>query len=134
MEENQLSLREWTGCGAYFVQPNKNPIDNWGKGCPGWHWLRWLLGQIFKIGVIGSELVREGLKSCQRLGHKIVVVVGHPDYYPRFGFVPAREKGLEVLFPVPDEAFMVFEFEGGDLDNIKGMIKYLPAFDIVEPN
>ncbi len=51
---------------------------------------------------IGSELVREGLKSCKRLGHKIVVVVGHPDYYPRFGFVPARKKGLEAPFPVPD--------------------------------
>ena len=41
---------------------------------------------------IGSRLGREGLERCHTLGHKIVVVVGHPHYYPRFGFVPARKK------------------------------------------
>ena len=56
---------------------------------------------------IGSELVRRGLDACHRLQHGIVIVVGHPHYYPRFGFTPARPHGLEAPFPVPDDAFMV---------------------------
>src|SRR5687768_10718155 len=35
---------------------------------------------------VGSQLVREGLKECQRIGCDVVVVVGHPEFYPRFGF------------------------------------------------
>src|SRR4030042_5939798 len=52
---------------------------------------------------IGSALVRQGLEICRGLGPAVVVVVGHPDYYPRFGFTSARAKGLEAFFPVPDE-------------------------------
>ena len=78
---------------------------------------------------IGSELVRHGLRQCQALGHKLVVVVGHPNYYPRFGFTSARANGLEAPFPVPDEAFMVLELVPGALNGIRGMITYPPAFD-----
>ena len=78
---------------------------------------------------IGSELVRHGLKECQRLGHNVVVVIGHPGYYPRFGFSSARAKGLEVPFEVPDEAFMVLELVPGALDGIGGMVRYPQAFD-----
>ena len=42
---------------------------------------------------VGSELVRRGLERCRRLGHSIVIVLGHPNYYPRFGFSPAGAKG-----------------------------------------
>lgn len=83
----------------------------------------------FQSQGIGSELVREGLNRCQKLGHKIVVVVGHPGYYPRFGFVSAREKGLETPFPVPDEAFMVKELIPDALKGIKGIVKYPSEFD-----
>jgi putative acetyltransferase len=78
---------------------------------------------------VGSELVGEGLARCRRLGHKIVVVIGHPDYYPRFGFIPARPKGLEVAFPVPDKAFMVHELAPQALKGIEGTVKYPPEFD-----
>lgn len=50
---------------------------------------------------IGSALIREGLGRCRRLGHEIVVVLGHPSYYPRFGFTPARAKGLHPPLPSP---------------------------------
>lgn len=80
---------------------------------------------------IGSELVRQGLRESKRLGHDIVVVVGHPGYYPRFGFTPARAKGLEAPFSVPDEAFMVLELSPGALKGKKGTLKYPPAFDEV---
>jgi putative acetyltransferase len=78
---------------------------------------------------IGSKLVREGLEQCRKLGHEIVIVVGHPNYYPRFGFASARAKRLEAPFPVPDEAFMVKELEGGVLVGTVGMVEYPPEFD-----
>lgn len=80
---------------------------------------------------IGSQLVRQSLQDCRNLGHKIVIVVGHPDYYARFGFSPARAVGLEVSFPVPDEAFMVLELMPGALEGVKGTVKYPPAFSEV---
>ncbi len=77
---------------------------------------------------IGSKLVGHGLDCCRSLGHKIVVVVGHPKYYPRFGFASARAKGLEAPFPVPDEAFMVSELVPGTLDSVSGMVVYPAPF------
>jgi putative acetyltransferase len=71
------------------------------------------------------------LEHCRRLGYEVVVVVGHPDYYPRFGFSSARAKGLEVPFPVPDEAFMVLELSQGALDSISGMVLYPAPFSDV---
>ena len=78
---------------------------------------------------IGDELVRQGLKECERFGHEVVVLIGHPEYYPRFGFSSARAKGLEAPFEVPDEAFMVLEIKEGALEGVSGTIKYPPAFD-----
>jgi len=77
---------------------------------------------------IGSQLVREGLKECQRLGHGIVVVLGHANYYPRFGFTPASLKGLRSEYDVPDEAFMVTELVPGALEGRRGLVKYHPEF------
>jgi len=80
---------------------------------------------------IGSELVKYGLGECRKLGHKIVVVVGHPDYYPRFGFVKAGEKGLKLPFEAPDEVFMALELVPGALDGVNGLIDYPPEFHAV---
>jgi putative acetyltransferase len=77
---------------------------------------------------IGSKLVRQGLERCRNQGHKIVVVVGHPQYYPRFGFSSARAKGLEAPFPVPDEVFMVLELGPGALHGSTGMVTYPQEF------
>ena len=77
---------------------------------------------------IGSQLVRQGLKECQRLGHDVVVVLGHAEYYPRFGFVPASQKKLRSEYDVPDEVFMVAELKAGALDGKQGLVKYHPAF------
>ncbi|MFZ2053831.1 MAG: N-acetyltransferase [Candidatus Aminicenantales bacterium] len=78
---------------------------------------------------IGSALARRGLEVCRELGHEIVVVVGHPAYYPRFGFAPARAMGLEAPFPVPDEAFLAMELMPGALSGVRGMVVYPPAFE-----
>ncbi len=77
---------------------------------------------------IGSLMIKEGLKKSKELGYKIVVLVGHPDYYPRFGFVPAKEKGLKLPFDAPDEAFMVYEIIPNSLVGISGTIEYPPEF------
>jgi putative acetyltransferase len=53
---------------------------------------------------VGSALVRRGLELCREQGHRIVVVLGHPDYYPRFGF--SSERALPLEAPFPREAFM----------------------------
>lgn len=77
---------------------------------------------------VGSALVRRGLEECRSLGQEIVVVLGHPEYYPRFGFVPARGKGLSCEYPVPDEVFMALELREGALSGRKGLVKYGPEF------
>jgi putative acetyltransferase len=77
---------------------------------------------------IGSQLVRDGLRKCRRLNCEAVVVLGHAEYYPRFGFVPASRKGLRCEYPVPDEAFMVTELVEGALEGVRGLVKYHPEF------
>ena len=77
---------------------------------------------------IGSRLVREGLIKCKELGYKAVILVGHPNYYPRFGFTPAKEIGLELPFDAPSEAFMAYEIIPQALEGTKGMVVYPPEF------
>ena len=77
---------------------------------------------------IGSQLVRAGLKECQRLGHEIVVLAGHSNYYPRFGFVRAYPKGIECEFEVPDEAWMIVELKQGALAGRQGKVRFQPEF------
>ena len=77
---------------------------------------------------IGTLLLGEGLKECRARGCRFVVVLGHPEYYPRFGFSPAHLQGLCCEFPVPPEAFMLLELSPGALRDHAGVIKYHPAF------
>lgn len=80
---------------------------------------------------IGSLLVQAGLKAASGLEQGIVVVLGHPHYYPQFGFEIASHKGLQCEFPVPDEAFMVAELRPGALHGLAGIVTYLPEFSRV---
>lgn len=77
---------------------------------------------------IGSLLVRAGLDECKRLGYGAAVVLGHPGYYPRFGFVTASSYGITCVYEVPDEAFMVVELLPGYLGGASGKIHYHDAF------
>jgi putative acetyltransferase len=76
---------------------------------------------------IGSELVRRGLEACGRMGYEAVVVVGHPAYYPRFGFQRGSSFGLQCEFDVPDEVFMATELRSGALA-AGGDVRYAPEF------
>jgi len=77
---------------------------------------------------VGTALVRAGLKECKNLGFGAVVVVGHPEYYPRFGFTPAVLFALSCEFDVPEEAFMALELQNGYLGGASGKVQYHPAF------
>jgi putative acetyltransferase len=77
---------------------------------------------------IGSALVREGLNRCKQLRCKAVVAVGHPEYYPRFGFVPASEFAIRSEYDVPDDVFMIAELEPGSLRGVTGLIRYDECF------
>ena len=78
---------------------------------------------------IGSALVRRGLEMCREKGHKIVVVVGHPQYYPRFGFSPQLAADLASPFSGKD-FFMALELVSGALDGVKGRVQYPPPFGV----
>ncbi len=75
---------------------------------------------------IGSQMVQAGLEECRRLGHEVVVVLGHPDYYPRFGFVVAGPKGIDCEFEAPEEAWMVLELREGALAGRRGVVRFQP--------
>ena len=77
---------------------------------------------------IGSRLVRAALDACRRAGHEVVVVLGHPECYPRFGFVPARTRGIRYEAEVRDEAFLVLELRDGALAGRGGVVRYRPEF------
>lgn len=77
---------------------------------------------------IGTQLIRAGLAKCRELGYGAVVVLGHPSYYPRFGFVPASRFGLKCEFDVPDEVFMAMELDPGYLAGRSGVVTYHEAF------
>lgn len=77
---------------------------------------------------IGSRLVRAGLDQLRAAGHAVVVVLGHPAYYPRFGFVRASIHGLRYGHDVPDEAFMVTSLVPGH-PIPAGTVRYRPEID-----
>ena len=80
---------------------------------------------------IGSALVRAGLEQCQQLGFGAVVVLGHPTYYPRFGFSSSARFGIGCEYEVPEEVFMVVELEAGCLRGASGKVRYHAAFSNV---
>jgi putative acetyltransferase len=81
---------------------------------------------------VGTALVREGLSRCEELGYGAIVVVGHRDYYPRFGFKPATMFNLKSEYDVPDDVFMALELTPNYLRNKSGTIRFHSAFRVDE--
>jgi putative acetyltransferase len=77
---------------------------------------------------IGGLLIQHGLVLLRGRGEKIVLVIGHPSYYPRFGFSSDKAKLLESSFP--SEVFMAIELSPGALDGIRGRVVNPPVFGI----
>jgi len=75
---------------------------------------------------IGSELVQRGLDICRERGQQAVIVLGHPEFYPRFGFSPQLAE--RISSPFSGEAFMTLELAEGVLQNVQGRVTYPPPF------
>lgn len=80
---------------------------------------------------IGSQLIREGLRILRDNGCFFVIVLGHPDYYPRFGFKTASDYGISSEWPgVPDNAFMIHLLDTPASNLISGVAKYREEFNL----
>ena len=80
---------------------------------------------------IGSLLVQVGLEYCRTKGYHALVVLGHPDYYPRFGFVPSSKFGIMSEYEVSEEFFMALELVKNSLKGACGVVSYHAAFTAV---
>ena len=76
---------------------------------------------------IGSALVQAGLETADVMGEAIVIVLGHPQFYSRFGFQPSVNYGIESPFPVPKDVFMVKTLKNYQ-ERYRGKVAYPPAF------
>ena len=79
-------------------------------------------------GGAGIALCRAGIDACRARGAPFLVVLGHPAYYPRFGFVPAMRFELSFGEMPPRDAFMAMELVPGALTGVKGPVRYGPEF------
>ena len=77
---------------------------------------------------IGGRLIRHGLDSLRDSGERIAIVLGHPEYYPRFGFSAGKARGL--ASPFPPEAFLAAELSVHALEGIRGTVRYPAAFGL----
>lgn len=77
---------------------------------------------------IGGKLIGAALEKAKELGYGSVVVLGHPEYYPKFGFKKASEWNIKAPFEVPEEVFMVMELTENALEGVEGVVQYSSAF------
>ena len=79
---------------------------------------------------IGSLLIHTALKRAKEIGYESVIVLGHQDYYPKFGFKSASLWNIQAPFKVADEVFMACELTDKSLENVQGVVLYSkPFFD-----
>ena len=82
---------------------------------------------------VGAALIDAGLARLRAAGCSFVVVLGHHEYYTRFGFVPASRYGLRCEWDVPDESFMVHVLDPAATAAAAGQIRYRPEFVMEMP-
>lgn len=81
---------------------------------------------------IGGKLIESGLSILSKSDVKLVFVLGHPEYYPKYGFNPAGCQGFEAPYPIPDEhadAWMVQALKPGVIGNVQGKVKCADALN-----
>ena len=82
--------------------------------------------------IIGTHLVNETLKQLSAAGVQLIFVLGYPNYYSRFGFVPAGARGLQAPYPIPEQnadAWMVVELQADAVESFNGEVKCCKALD-----
>jgi len=80
---------------------------------------------------IGTRLIEAGNRKIKDAGYSFIIVVGHPEYYPRFGFRPASEYGIKCEWEVPDDVFMVLILDQAKMQGLSGVAKYRHEFSTV---
>ncbi len=76
---------------------------------------------------IGGQLIHAGHSRAKAMGYDYVILIGHADYYPRFGYFPAARIGVTVPFDVPEENLMAFSLQGKNMP-LNGVPEYAKAF------
>jgi putative acetyltransferase len=80
---------------------------------------------------IGSKLIEAGNRKLKDAGCPFIIVVGHADYYPRFGFRPASEHGIKCEWDVPDDVFMLLVLDQAKMEGVSGLATYRHEFSSV---
>ena len=78
---------------------------------------------------IGGLLIKQAHKNAKKLGHKSIVLLGHENYYPRFGYQLTEKFGIHLPFEVPKENCMAVELVEGGLKNVSGTVVYPKEFN-----
>jgi putative acetyltransferase len=77
---------------------------------------------------IGSKLVEAGSRHFKDAGFSFIIVLGHAEYYPRFGFKPASTYGVKCQWDVPDDVFMMLALDPVRTRAVAGLALYRPEF------
>ena len=80
---------------------------------------------------IGSKLIEAGNRKLEDAGCPFIIVVGHPEFYPRFGFKPARGRGITCEWNLPEDVFMVLVLDEAEMAGVSGVAKYRDEFSTV---
>ena len=80
---------------------------------------------------IGTRLIETGNRKIKDAGYPFIIVVGHPEYYPRFGFRPAGKYGIKCEWDVPDVVFMALVLDTAKLGGVSGLARYRHEFSTV---
>ena len=96
----------------------------------------WLLGPMavvpeYQRQGIGTKLVGAGNRKIKDAGYPFIIVVGHAEYYLRFGFRPASEHGIKCEWDVPDEVFMLLVLDPAKMRDVSGLARYREEFSTI---
>ena len=80
---------------------------------------------------IGSQLVEAGNRRLKEAGCPFVIVLGHANFYPRFGFRPASAHGIKCEWEVPDDVFLLLVLDRAKMRGVSGLAKYRDEFSTV---
>ncbi len=80
---------------------------------------------------IGTRLIHTATRFLRQSHCPFVIVLGHPEYYPRFGFEPAGDSGIACEWEVPYEAFMLLILDSAKMKDVSGIARYRPEFSSV---
>jgi putative acetyltransferase len=80
---------------------------------------------------VGSKLIEAGNRKIGHQGFPFIIVLGHPNYYPRFGFRPAFHHAIKCQWEVPEDVFMVLVLDEKQMQGVSGLAKYRDEFSSI---